>query len=149
VPTTIRITVLTGPHKNRRFCFRGPMHCTVGRAAECDIQLSGSQRDQTVSRRHCRLDIDPPCVQVEDLMSLNGTYHNGTKLEPAAGPIADESSRAAGSAGVVTVQDGDIITLGETSLQVHVVDCALGEAGGGAAVWPQGEMAKPDCPVPC
>jgi hypothetical protein len=36
---TIRLTVLTGPHKGTRFCTRGLNACLVGRSAECQGQL--------------------------------------------------------------------------------------------------------------
>jgi serine/threonine protein kinase len=45
----------------------------LGREKDCNIVFS----DDTVSRRHCLLEINPPSVMVRDLGSSNGTYLNG------------------------------------------------------------------------
>ncbi len=83
--TAIRLTVLTGPHRNRRSCFCGSTRCQVGRDLQCFVQLSGTERNQLISRHHCQLDTHPPEIQVEDLRSSNGTYVNGKKVDPVPG----------------------------------------------------------------
>src|SRR5260370_40559141 len=80
--TAVRLTVVTGPHKNRRFCFCGPTRCQVGRALDCFVQFSGTERDHLISRYHCQLNVDPPCIRVEDLGSKNRTYVNGRAVDP-------------------------------------------------------------------
>jgi hypothetical protein len=79
--TTIRLTVLTGGHRNRKSCFCGPTRCQIGRAPDCFVQLSGTQNDKLISRHHCQLNIDPPWIRIVDLNSSNGTYVNGKKVE--------------------------------------------------------------------
>ena len=143
---TVRLTVLTGPHKNRKFCFCGPTRCQVGRALDCFVQLSGTERDLLISRHHCQLDVDPPLVQVGDLGSSNGTYINGRKVdpnpkEPAAPPNAET---------LVDVKDGDLITIGGTTFRVDVVDCPHGgDEWEGKPIWESGQTAKKNCPLPC
>jgi len=140
--TAIRLTVLTGPHKNRRFCFCGPTQCQVGRALDCFVQLSGSERDQFISRHHCQLDIDPPSVKVRDLGSANGTYVNGKAVDSTL----RELSELIGS----VVDSGSLLTIGGTTLRVDILDCPpTGNNSEGKSIWEAGEMAKKDCPLPC
>lgn len=141
--TSVRLTVLTGPHKNRRFCFCGPTRCQVGRDLDCFIQLSGTERDKLISRRHCRLAIDPPAIQVEDLRSSNGTYINGKKVVPRPMETVGETAGFA-------VSHGDVLTVGGTTLRVEVVDCPHASSEpAGASIWEAGETAKKDCPQRC
>jgi pSer/pThr/pTyr-binding forkhead associated (FHA) protein len=120
---TVRLTVLTGPHKGNRYCFRKGGKTTVGRSADCDICVCGADRDLTISRHHCGLKFDPPNVLVEDLRSSNGTYVNGYSCPP---PIA--------------AKDGDILTIGGTSMQISIVDCAE---------WDESKTILVNCPVEC
>jgi hypothetical protein len=145
--TTVRLTVLTGPHKNRKFCFCGPTRCQVGRALDCFVQLSGTERDQFISRHHCQLDIDLPLVQIGDLGSSNGTYINGKKLDPIPKEFAVlPGSQTVGS----VVKDGDLITIGGTTVRVDVVDCPHdGDEWEGKPIWEAGQTAKRVCPLPC
>jgi ABC-type multidrug transport system ATPase subunit len=52
---------------------------TIGRGAGCDIVLT----DLLVSRRHAELRPDPAGLQLVDLGSTNGTYHNGRRVNRA------------------------------------------------------------------
>jgi pSer/pThr/pTyr-binding forkhead associated (FHA) protein len=134
---TVRLTVVTGPHVGRRFCFRGASNCVVGRAPECDLRFFGTERDRRVSRHHCELVIDAPMLLVHDLGSTNGTYLNGHRL--ATGPETLSKSRS-----------GDVVTVGGTSFQVDMIDCPDGlEDGTGEPIWHDGENAVEDCPIPC
>src|SRR5438552_18233167 len=109
--TAVRLTVLTGPHKNRKFCFCGSTRCQMGRALDCFIQLSGTARDQLISRHHCQLDINLPLVQVQDLGSQNGTYINGEKVNPCPKEMVDLSNPE--KAGLVAIA-GDLSRMEET-----------------------------------
>jgi pSer/pThr/pTyr-binding forkhead associated (FHA) protein len=144
--TTIRLTVVTGAHKHRKFCFCGPTRCEVGRALDCFVQLSGTERDLLISRHHCRLEIDPPLVQIADLGSSNGTYVNGKRVDPIPKDLTDLS----GADVNVDVKNGDLITVGGTTFQVDVVDCphVHGEREGNP-IWESGQKAKKECPLPC
>lgn len=52
---------------------------TVGRHMQSRILLD----DITVSRRHCRLNVEENRITVEDQGSTNGTYVNGARMEEA------------------------------------------------------------------
>lgn len=140
--TTVRLTVLTGPHKTRKFCFCGPNRCQVGRALDCFIQLSGTERDLLISRHHCQLDIDPPSIQVRDLGSTNGTYLNAKKVEPILKELPENA--------VPGVEHGDLLTIGGTTFRVDMLDCPhAGNDAEGKPSWEAGKTAKRDCLLPC
>jgi len=102
---------------------------------DCFVQMSGTDRDQLISRHHCQLDVDPPLIQIGDLGSSNGTYINGEKVAPLL--LIPET---VGS----DVKDGDAITICGITFRVDVVDCPHGEP-----IWEPGQTAKKDCPLPC
>jgi pSer/pThr/pTyr-binding forkhead associated (FHA) protein len=140
--TAVRLTVLTGPHKGCRFCFCGPTRCEIGRALDCFIELSGAEKDQLISRHHCQLDIDPPSVQVRDLGSTNGTYLNGRGVDVALKQLSEKAGAVVGN--------GDLLTVGGTTLQVDIVACPHAESGSeGQAAWQGVDTARKDCTLPC
>jgi eukaryotic-like serine/threonine-protein kinase len=147
---TVRLTVLTGPHKGSRYCFRGPTQCTVGRASDCFVRFSGDERDLPISRHHCQLYLDPPSVRVEDLGSRNGTYVNGRELAHDE-TAKDHSALFQDSPPIASLLDGDIITIGGNSFRVEIVDCPpdLSAAATHEPLWKSGEAAKKDCPKRC
>lgn len=69
---------------------------TIGRASECGISIS----DTNVSRRHAEVRPARKGWIVVDLQSTNGTLINGARI------TAD-----------VSLNDGDVITVGETNLR--------------------------------
>ncbi len=60
--------------------------------------------DEAVSREHAAVRVDGTTVVVEDLESSNGTLVNGT-------PVAQ-----------ARLEDGDVIKLGGTELEVKIAD---------------------------
>jgi putative nucleotidyltransferase with HDIG domain len=70
---------------------------TVGRTAQCDVQLD----DPSVSRKHCRIAFTDGLLHVKDLDSANGTFINER-------PITEATARA-----------GDLIRLGAAILEVR------------------------------
>jgi hypothetical protein len=46
-------------------------------------------------------------------------------------------------------KDGDIITLGGTSVRVNIMDCPECEPGGCNPLWKENETVKQDCPLDC
>jgi len=146
---TLRLTVITGPHRGQRFCFRGPVRCKIGRAPDCFVQLSGTERDQTISRYHCELAVNGPNIRIRDLGSQNGTFINGHEVpcDP------EEYERRAGRCDLecpgAAFGDGDILTIGGTSFQLDMVDCPPKSTDHAATGWETGEMAKKGCPVAC
>lgn len=141
---TIRLTVVTGPHKGSRFCFRAPTQCTLGRGSDCFVRLAGERRDESISRHHCELNIHPPCFRITDLDSRNGTFVNGQNLKELERSLLDVLSPDGGTG--INVDDGDIITVGGTSLRADLMECPPPQV---ANVWTDGETTKKDCPVNC
>jgi pSer/pThr/pTyr-binding forkhead associated (FHA) protein len=103
-----------------------------------------------ISRCHCRLDIDPPNIQVRDLNSSNGTFINGERVDPVdPGPkaITDQAEEDSSNA---VVKDGDFLTVGGTTLRVDIVDCPPpGTNVPEEAIWNEEEVAKKNCPFSC
>ena len=109
MPATIMLSVITGPHNTQRYCFRDKVSCVIGRASDCEVQLSGSNRDTQISRHHCQVDIEPPKMWVTDLGSRNGTFVNGKQISTESGKTS--------------LFNNDVLSIGGTSLHFQVVDC--------------------------
>ncbi len=71
------------------------------------MRLCGHVRDQLISRHHCKIGIESERIWVRDLHSLNGTFLNGVKLKQDK----------------IDLLDGDMITIGATTVHVELVDC--------------------------
>ena len=81
---------------------RGGATLVVGRAPSSDIAIF----DPTISRRHAELHIDEGGVQLRDLGSSNGTFHNGARL--ADGQAA-------------TIGPGDTLTFGKVAFRLQAI----------------------------
>lgn len=58
----------------------------IGRKVNCDLRIPLT----SVSRQHCEVLIDGDTVQVKDLGSSNGTYHNSVRVQEARLAAGDE-----------------------------------------------------------
>jgi len=65
-----------GPRPSHPYVILGKTQCVIGRSRECQVRIPAPE----VSRKHCLLEIDPPCVRVRDLGSRNGTFVNGVMI---------------------------------------------------------------------
>ena len=140
--TTVRLTVRTGPHKDRKFCFCGATRCLIGRAPDCFVQMAGAARDQTISRHHCELAIDPPSIRIQDLGSRNGTYVNGNSVEATELALTDTEPTRDAQLGKM-VQSGDLLTIGGTTFQVDIVECPPKDKDGSLPkIWEGEETAE-------
>jgi len=91
------------------------------------------------------MDIDPPSMLVQDLGSRNGTYINGKRADGV-----DLGALSNPHTGHTVVKQGDLLTLGGTTLQVDFLDCPHADKHqNGRPVWEQGETTKRDCPLEC
>lgn len=120
----IKIAVVKGPLKGVSRSFRETSHCVIGRADDCDLQLS-LPRNPTfanVSRHHCEIEIDPPMVHVRDLGSRNGTWLNGQKLRHGGVYLENEADRQPGE--FVPLGDGDLLDIGHNRLRITVSSSA-------------------------
>jgi hypothetical protein len=106
--TTRRLVVVTpGPLEHRVFEITSA-RVLVGRSAEADLQLDGSQ----VSRIHALIEERDGGTVVHDLSSTNGTTVNGTRLvQPYA------------------LRDGDVVGIGSFELRFEERSCDAATAG--------------------
>lgn len=145
---TLRLTVVTGPHKGRKFCFCGPTRCLVGRADECFVQLCGTDRDWLISRQHCQLIVEPPVLVVSDLGSTNGTFLNGKRVSLETVDLGPATSP---QEACERIYETTFLTIGGTTFQVELVECPPpGIADPGQpSPWQGGLTAIRDCPIAC
>jgi hypothetical protein len=148
---TLRVTVLTGPHKDHKFCFRGFDPLVIGRATDCAVQLSGTERDCAISRHHCRLNLDSSSLTIQDLGSRNGTYLNGARIDYVDLPLMEGADTAGRCSCAEEPCEGQLLTLGGTTLRVEMVECPPRHlvAAEEPPLWQPNETAKRDCPVQC
>ena len=111
----VKLKVISGPLFGREFNFTEHEVFLFGRSADCHCCLPD---DPYISRHHFMLELNPPEVQIRDLGSLNGTAVNSVKY---GGRKKDEhQEEAAKRATVCKVKNGDLITVGETTLKIIV-----------------------------
>lgn len=72
------LIVRRGPNKGARFLLDSDL-ITIGRHPNADIFLD----DVTVSRRHSEITRKGTVFTIKDLISLNGTYFEGKRVETA------------------------------------------------------------------
>jgi pSer/pThr/pTyr-binding forkhead associated (FHA) protein len=72
----------------------------IGRSSECDIRIPGRQ----TSRRHAEIRFENGAAQIVDLGSINGTLLNMASVSFAS------------------LANGDLITIGETSMRFRIPD---------------------------
>jgi DNA-binding NtrC family response regulator len=70
-----KLVVLTGAQKGTEISFLGEV-LRIGKAPENDLQLT----DETISRNHCELRLDPQGYLLRDLGSTNGTTLEGARV---------------------------------------------------------------------
>jgi serine phosphatase RsbU (regulator of sigma subunit) len=91
------LLVLADNAPPRHIPLRG-LPLTIGRIAPSELVLDGG----TVSRRHCRLEMQDDCVVLTDLDSTNGTFVNSERVTAP-----------------VMLEDGAHITIGAHALRYH------------------------------
>src|SRR6185503_17992729 len=100
----------------------------VGRAPASDVAIF----DPTISRRHAELQVDEHGVQIRDLGSSNGTFHNGARL---------------GDGQPTRVNAGDTLTFGKVAFKLQPITPAaaypppVSDATAGSASQTAGEEA--------
>jgi pSer/pThr/pTyr-binding forkhead associated (FHA) protein len=119
VAARVVLTVTSGSHRGLQFTIPGSGHCVVGRAADCSVRLAGAFEDGMVSRHHCQLDVESPCVRVHDLGSRNGTFVNGKRImRPADRPSSGHDTEVI--AQQYELKDGDHLQVGIIPLRVTI-----------------------------
>jgi eukaryotic-like serine/threonine-protein kinase len=97
----INLTVKAGPHEGQVFEFEERANFIVGRSERAHFRLA--VKDNSISRIHFMIEMNPPQCRLTDMESTNGTRVNGQKVA-----MAD-------------LKDGDLITAGKTTLLVSVI----------------------------
>jgi len=117
MPSRIELSISSGIHAGESYQFTDHDSLIFGRAEHCHIKMPPD--DNTVSRSHFLLEVNPPDARIRDLGSLNGTYLNGIKYggrEQGETPEQGASKRYP----EVDLQDGDRIQAGNTEFLVKV-----------------------------
>jgi eukaryotic-like serine/threonine-protein kinase len=96
----ISLTVKAGPHEGQVFEFKERANFIVGRSDRAHFRLP--IKDNSISRIHFMIEMNPPQCRVTDMGSTNGTKVNGRKVAST------------------DLKDGDLITAGKTILLVSV-----------------------------
>ena len=115
----VTLTVAIGKLKGKQFIFEDRTTCIIGRARNCNIQIPSDRYHSTVSRYHCMLDINPPCIRIRDFGSRNGTEVNGKCI----GKRKKHQTPAEGAKlnlAEYDLHDGDEIRLGNTIFKVNI-----------------------------
>jgi pSer/pThr/pTyr-binding forkhead associated (FHA) protein len=123
--TRVTLRAMEGPFAGREFVFGGNTLCTIGRARDCHLCVSTEDPDLTISRRHCLLEIDSPCVRVHDLGSSNGTFVNGEKVGQRTGPRPPDLPPPTLPR---TLHDGDLLRIGNLVFCVAIASDGDAEA---------------------
>jgi len=128
MPAKVTLTVLGGALDGTEFEFDKPSRCVIGRSEDCSVRLPNrGWAFQMVSRHHCQLEVDPPCIRVRDLGSRNGTYVNDRLIGVRAPEESPESAAAIASFGY-ELHDEDILAIGPVHFRVTVKDAEKANA---------------------
>ncbi|MEK6574125.1 MAG: FHA domain-containing protein, partial [Chloroflexota bacterium] len=109
---SFRLTMQRGPNVGKAFELVKDV-VTMGRDMSNDIVIN----DAESSRHHCRLSRQGEAYAIEDLGSTNGTFVNSARV---SGPR--------------TLNNGDIVGIGETITLNYEVTAAAPEMGGATVV---------------
>ena len=104
----IILEVTKGELAGKTYEYEEPDRVFVGRKEDCGIVLP----ENTVSRYHCLLDINPPMIQMQDFGSLNGTFLNDEKIGQRDRDRSWEEAKS-DEHEAYELHDGDRIRLGK------------------------------------
>ena len=128
--------VTRGELEGKKYEYENPDRVFIGRQEDCGIVLP----ENTVSRYHCLLDINPPQVKLQDFGSLNGTFLNDEKIGQRERDQSWEEARSE-EHDEYELHDGDRIRLGKRC----ELTCSVVEA---EQVKEDGTLAEEEPPVP-
>lgn len=113
---TVKLSITSGQMHGKTFTFAEHDTFLCGRNKDCQIHLPD---DQQISRHQFLLEINPPDMRIRDLGSRNGTYVNDRKYGGRARHETPEEG-AQRQYPQVDLHDGDIVRIGQTTLQLTV-----------------------------
>jgi pSer/pThr/pTyr-binding forkhead associated (FHA) protein len=112
----VRLKIVEGPLKGRKFEFAEHDTFIFGRASDCHAHLPD---DTFVSRHHFLLEVNPPLARLRDLGSLNATHVNNRKCGGRKkGETPEQGAKRQYPA--VDLNDGDRIKVGDTNIAVTI-----------------------------
>ena len=116
---TIKLNIIEGCLKGKEIVLDRRGRYVVGRAPDCDIQLTLDEGMPGVSRHHFVLAFDPPVLRVRDLGSRNGTYLNGENIgqRSQSGLLGEEELAAFAG---YELNDGDELRVHDLVFRVSV-----------------------------
>jgi eukaryotic-like serine/threonine-protein kinase len=121
---TVRLAVVSGPHRGRVFNFEGHDVFLAGRSTQAHFQLP----DKFFSRIHFLVEVNPPWCRLSDLGSHNGTYVNGRRVSQ------------------IMLRDGDMIKAGHTEIRVERAKPDPNQSSQAANAESSGTLRTPDRP---
>jgi pSer/pThr/pTyr-binding forkhead associated (FHA) protein len=121
VARRVILTVTEGSHRGQQFILDRPAHCAVGRAPDCSVHLAGKLEDCLVSRHHCQVDVEEPCVRVHDLGSRNGTFVNGRRIPGTESDFVCEHDTKV-IPRELELKDGDEVRVGPIPFRVTLLE---------------------------
>ena len=112
----VRLEIVDGPLKGKKFEFTEHDAFIFGRASDCHARLSD---DTLVSRHHFILEVNPPLARLRDLGSLNATRVNNRKCGGRnKGETPEEGAKR--KYPEVDLNQGDRIRVGDTIMEVTI-----------------------------
>jgi eukaryotic-like serine/threonine-protein kinase len=112
----VRLEIVDGPLKGKKFEFTEHDTFIFGRAPDCHAHLSD---DTHVSRHHFILEVNPPLARLRDLGSLNATHVNNRKCGGRKkGETPEEGAKR--KYPEVDLNHGDRIRVGDTVMAVTI-----------------------------
>lgn len=152
MPGKVILKATKGPIQGQVFAYDDVDTLVIGREDDCRIKLPDQSKDDTASRHHCILQVNPPDVRIRDLGSRNGTHINGKKY---GGRAKDETPEegAKWKYPEVDLKDGDEVRVGKTVFTVQVevpaycCDCGrlITDAEKKACEWIADSFICPQC----
>ena len=144
----VTLTVIGGPLNGKSFIFDRHDTLVFGRGPDCHARLP--EDDETVSRNHFLLEVNPPDARLRDLGSTNGTFVNDAKFGGKNRPGRTE--KRTGSA-EVDLKSDDIIRAGATVFRLVVEtpafcsQCAtlIPEESKSSCFWAEGSYVCRSC----
>jgi serine/threonine-protein kinase len=120
MPAKVTIKIDKGEGEGRAYEYTGPETLFIGRAADCGIIV----RDETVSRYHCMVQIQPPAINFHDFGSLNGTRLNGKLVVEGRGATGLSIDEARKQEPIIfQLKNGDTLGLSrKTELKIDVYE---------------------------
>lgn len=110
----VRLKVIEGPNKGRKFAFDQQDTFTLGRSSQCSCVV---RDDPTFSRHHLLLEINQANVTLVDLGSLNGTEINGIRYGERK---ASKRPHDKGGREQIALRNGDCIKAGNVVMTILI-----------------------------